>query len=163
MRGLHQQSSPGWPNQSLPLTPLCFTSFLFSHSPSLSSTYLPFPSCPALSHFRLSQVRSEGPIKINLQWQNRQMTSVSLTATSTAMCWCGLKQIFRPWCVGRQPQGPFTTPLIPYFHFLSDCVCLCLCLSAHMLNHTGYLCVNDYVRVNIKAAAKHRLYLKRRV
>lgn len=30
-----------------------------------------------------------------------------------------------------------------------------------MFDHTGYICVNDDERVNIKSAAKHRLYLKR--
>lgn len=56
MRGLHQQSSPGSPNQSLSphSSLLCLLPFHPLHYPSLSlSTYLPFPSCPTPQHFTL--------------------------------------------------------------------------------------------------------------
>ncbi len=41
------------------------------------------------------------------------------------------------------------------------CVRACVLMSwCNVLDHSGYMCVNDDVGVNMKSAAKHRLYLK---
>lgn len=58
-----------------------------------------------------------------------------------------------------------TAPLLP-FPFVSVCVsvqsCSRLSMCAHVLDHIGYMCINGDAGVNMKSAAKHRLYLKKR-
>ena len=53
MRGLHQQSSPGWPNQSLLLTPSPPSFSIHSAIPPSLSLISRLPSCPAPQHFTL--------------------------------------------------------------------------------------------------------------
>ena len=134
MRGLHQQSSPGQPNQSLLLTPL-----LSPLPPSFPSTLLSFPlfhlsPTPLLSRSPTfyTQVQSDGLIKSNLRRYNKR----------PVCCWRAHQQLMCSWA-DFQPMmcGPITTttpfPLLPFFHFLSECV------SMHMLDHTGsgrYVC-----------------------
>lgn len=50
--------------------------------------------------------------------------------------------------------------MLPFFYFLNVCVCPCLYLTMTCLTIQA-ICVYDDVRVNIKSAAQHRLYLKK--
>lgn len=87
MRGLHQQSSPGWSNQSLLLTFLLCYLLSSPFSPLQSTLFSSSHPClvvvPNIFTLRFSQMvlsRAAGKCK------KRQVSAVLLKSTSTATC-----------------------------------------------------------------------------